>query len=207
MAYPRHLLSPDERLVLRARPHWVFLGWPLVAFVATTSLWLIVVTAWPRVPSGVDYVLGGLVALCLSWLVGRTARRVTTWVVLTSERLSQCSGVFARHVFEIRLDRVGELSYHQSLPQRALGTGTVMVSVCDDRGVLVLRCVRRPAAVQRAITSQAAALVRSRRGADVTAPDIAPLVDTPPAGLAAIRTTSAHPRSTGRGSSTSLPLH
>jgi hypothetical protein len=158
VAFPRRLLADDEEVVLELRPHWSSLGWPLPAFAASVAALVAAVVAWPSGPVAVAYVLGALCGLCLLALVGRSIRRSTTSLVLTTSRLVQRSGILGRRGRDVRLERINEISYHQTLRQRFLGTGQLFVEVGGDRGELQFDHVPQPAAFAGALHEQLAAL-------------------------------------------------
>ncbi|HEY7948873.1 MAG TPA: PH domain-containing protein [Acidimicrobiales bacterium] len=202
MTFPRKLLTDGEDVVVDLRPHWAFLGWPLVATVGAVALAVAVEAAVSSLPTGVLYVLLAAIGLTALWLAGRLLRWVTTSLVLTTMRMVERSGVFARRALEIRLDRINELSYHQSLVARLFRTGEVMVEMGGETGVVTFEHVPRPAAFQSLITEQMSALLGGRRGggpppapvvpARPAAADPAPLADeTPPRGVPAVSAAAA----------------
>jgi hypothetical protein len=185
MTFPRRLLTDGEEVVVELRPHWAFLGWPLVATVAAAALAVGIDVAFSPVPAGVGDVLLGVFAVAALWLAGRTVRWVTTTLVLTTTRLVQRSGVFARRALELRLERINELSYHQSLPGRLGRTGELMVETGGESGDIVFEHVPRPAAFQSLVTEQISAFHDARRTrliGPVGGPGAPSHVDTPPAG-------------------------
>ena len=165
MAFPRRLLAEDEEIVLELRPHWSSLGWPLPAFVASVAALVAAVVAWPSGPAAVAYALGALSGLGLLWLIGRGIRRSTTSLVLTTSRLVQRSGILGRRGRDVRLERINEISYHQTLWERLLGTGQLVIEVGGDRGEIAFDHVPQPAALAGELHEQLAAL-RDGRGGD-----------------------------------------
>jgi hypothetical protein len=163
MTFPRKLLTEGEDVVVELRPHWAFLGWPLVATVATVVLAIAVEVSVSNLPNGVLYVLLAAIGLTALWLAGRVLRWVTTSLVLTTMRIVERSGVFARRALEIRLERINELSYHQTLIARLGRTGEVMVEMGGETGTVMFEHVPRPAAFQSLITEQMSALHDGRR--------------------------------------------
>jgi hypothetical protein len=135
VAFPRRLLFEGEDVVVELRPHWIFLGWPLVS-----------------------YVLVILVAVPALWLVGRVTRWVSTSIVVTTTRILERWGVFARRSDEIRLEAVNQLSVHQNLFQRLFRVGNVFIEVPGRTGVIEYHCLSRPDVVQRIISEQVADL-------------------------------------------------
>ncbi len=198
MPFPRRLLTEDEDVVVELRPHWAFLGRPLVVAVAAVALAVAVVAVFPSAPVGVLYLLLALVAGSALWLAGRLVRWFATSLVVTTSRIVQRSGVFSRSGLELRLERVNQLSYHQSIPDRIFRTGQLHVEMGGETGEVVFDHVPRPAAVQSVITEQIDAMHHRSAGTlgagRVTAatPDPgsaarpAVILDTPPSGIARV---------------------
>jgi hypothetical protein len=168
MPFPRRLLTEDEDVVVELRPHWAFLGKPLAVTVAVVTLGIAVLVAFSNAPTFVLYALLIVVAGSSLWLAGRLVRWFATSLVVTTTRIVQRSGVFSRNGLELRLERVNQLSYHQSIPGRILRTGELHVEMGGDTGVVVFDYVPRPAAVQSVITEQIDAL-RHRSGVPLAA--------------------------------------
>ena len=163
MPFPRRLLTEDEEVVVELRPHWAFLGRPLVVAVAVVVLAIAVAVNFPNASVVVLYVLLALVTGSALWLAGRLVRWFASSFVVTNTRIIQRTGVLSRRGLELRLERVNQLSYHQSIPDRILRTGELQVEMGGDTGLLVFDHVPRPAAVQSVITEQIDAL-RHRAG-------------------------------------------
>jgi uncharacterized membrane protein YdbT with pleckstrin-like domain len=72
--------------------------------------------------------------------------------VLTTERLQVIRGILSRSTEEVELTRVRDVSYEQSLPQRALGIGTIHVIGTDaTTPVVELHDVEEPESVKEMI--------------------------------------------------------
>ena len=84
---------------------------------------------------GVGYVLLALVLVAAGWLGIRALKWHTTSIVLTTSRILERRGVFTRQGIEIRLDRVNELSYRQTLLERMVHTGSLEIEVGGETGV------------------------------------------------------------------------
>jgi membrane protein YdbS with pleckstrin-like domain len=205
MAYPRRLLTEGEEVVVELRPQWAYLGWPLVAAIAAAVLVVGVDIAF-HPPKAVGDVLLGVLAVALLWLAGRVVRWITTSLVLTTTRLIERSGVFGRRALELRLERINELSYHQSLPGRLFRTGELMVETGGESGDVTFEHVPRPAAFQSLITEQISVFHENRRvrfapPVDAEGPGAPQHADTPPHGVPAATTgaAAAGPGATGAG--------
>jgi uncharacterized membrane protein YdbT with pleckstrin-like domain len=71
-----------------------------------------------------------------------------TMFVLTSDRLITRSGVLAKHSKEIPLERINDVAFSQSVLERALGAGDLMIESAGERGQTVISNVRKPEEMQ-----------------------------------------------------------
>jgi hypothetical protein len=164
MPLPRKLLTEGESVIVEIRPTWLVLGWPLVVTIAAAALAVLVVVAFPKAPVGVGYVLLAIVLVAAGWLGIRALKWHTTSIVLTTSRILERKGVFTREGIEIRLDRVNELSYRQTLIERIVHTGSLELEVGGETGVVIFNHLPHPAAVQSLVTEQIDAMRRGRTG-------------------------------------------
>lgn len=168
-------------MVLEIRPHWSFLGWDPLLVLATVGALVAVIVVWPSAPVAVGWVLLALVVLSSLWLAGGVLRWRRTVLVVTTTRLVQRSGVLARRGVEVRLEKVNEISYQQSIFQRLLGTGWLYLDVGGDRGVLPFSHVPRPAKVASVLHDY----VDGRHRDQAPPGRVARIpADTPPTGMA-----------------------
>ncbi len=152
MAFPPKLLNETEEIVLDLRPHWSFLSGPVGAVVLAVAA-----TVGLGVIDLHDYVfLGGVavVVLCVLWLLGRWARWVTTNFVVTTDRLIYRSGVFAKRGMEIPLERVNNIAFRQSVFERMLRSGDLIIESAGESGQQKFTDIARPSSVQNEIYRQ-----------------------------------------------------
>jgi membrane protein YdbS with pleckstrin-like domain len=125
MGYPEKSLNPGEQLAIDVRPHWKYLAGPIfaVAVVVVGSVEALV----EDVPHWAEVALAVLLVLCLVWLLGRYIKWVTTSFVVTTERLIMRKGVLRRSVREILLDRLTDITYNQTLLDRIMGCGNILL--------------------------------------------------------------------------------
>jgi uncharacterized membrane protein YdbT with pleckstrin-like domain len=167
VAFPERLLSEDEELIYDLRPHW----WTLVVPALVTVLVTVVVgVAWALTPAGslqasirLAVGLAGLLVLAVL-VVGRVLRWMTTHFVLTTERLIFRSGVVAKFGREIPLERINDVTFTQSLFERMIGIGDLLIESAGEHGQSTFSDIRDPEAVQLQIYRQMEANDR-RRGA------------------------------------------
>ena len=63
-------------------------------------------------------------------------------------------GILGRDTVQLRLQRITEVNIRQTLIERLLGTGSLVIDVQGEDDSLTLEYMRKPAVVQRVINSQ-----------------------------------------------------
>ncbi len=153
MGFPRALLADHEKIVFELRPHWVSLIpsvlWTFALGVALFLGYAAAEAIADGDPSGAKSVIGGVVTL--GWLalaVVPGLRWYFTLFVLTSDRLITRSGIVAKHSREIPLERINDVAFNQSVLDRILGAGDLLVESAGERGQTRIENVRKPEQVQ-----------------------------------------------------------
>ena len=155
MPFPRRLLNDHEEVVLDLHPHWWALSGPALALAACLAAAVVAsVAVHGAAHDPVVIALLVVVLVALWWFVRRYLRWATTNFVLTTDRLIFRSGVLARHGRELPLERVEDVSFHQTLFERLLGAGDLLVESGGERGQQVFSRIPRPARVQNEIWRQ-----------------------------------------------------
>lgn len=159
MPFPRRLLAAGEELILDLRPH----GIALVAPIAATLVILAGVGfALGYMPDSWDswvrwlVVVAGVI-LFVAWPLPRIVAWATSHFVLTSDRLVHRSGWIAKHSMEIPLENVNDVRFHQSVFERLIGAGDLIIESAGEHGQQVFSDIRHPEGVQKLIyeTSEA----------------------------------------------------
>lgn len=152
MAFPKHLLTEDEDLVLDLRPHWWFLA-PAGALLALVTLLggLVLVNAWPALVGWVVFIVwvGTVGYVGIQYLVWNT-----TNFVVTSERVVSRRGVISKTGIEIPLDRINTVFFNQSIFERMIGAGDLGIESAGEGGRQQFSDIRRPNLVQNEIYRQ-----------------------------------------------------
>jgi uncharacterized membrane protein YdbT with pleckstrin-like domain len=145
-------LQHDEDIVLDLHPHWWFFAPPLLALIASVALGAALIAGtdieWLQIPAGV------LILGCLLWFGARYARWITTNFVVTTDRLIYRHGVLAKHGIEIPLDRVNTVFFRQSVFERVVGSGDLVIESASEQGRQAFSNVRNPDAIQNEIYRQ-----------------------------------------------------
>ena len=177
MAFPERLLSEDEELIYDLRPHWLTLVVPvlitLVVVVAVGAAWVVMPAGDLQQPAKLAVGVLGVVVLLLT-VVGRVLRWATTHFVLTTERLIFRSGVVAKFGREIPLERINDVTFSQSVFERLIGIGDLVIESAGEHGQSTFSDIRDPEAVQLQIYRQMDANGRRRGGYAPVVPERPP---------------------------------
>jgi uncharacterized membrane protein YdbT with pleckstrin-like domain len=147
------LLNEDEDLVLDLHPHWMYFVKSALAFVAAVALGVLLLT-WNDAPSVLGIPSGGLILIALVWLGWTYLKWVTTNYVITTDRLIYRHGVLSKHGIEIPLERVNTVFFSQSIFERLVGSGDLVIESAGELGRQDFDNVRKPSAVQNEIYRQ-----------------------------------------------------
>jgi uncharacterized membrane protein YdbT with pleckstrin-like domain len=150
--FPRRLLFEGEDIVLDVRPHWWFFAGP--ASLLAASLVALVAVAVADVGDWALLAGAGVVVASLLWFAGRYLRWATTNFVLTTDRLIFRSGVVAKRGTEIPLERINTVFSHQTIFERLLRSGDLVIESGGEHGQESFADIPRPAVVQNEIYRQ-----------------------------------------------------
>lgn len=164
MGFPRELLTEGEAVVREVRPHWKALVAPVFRTVVIWSvagyLIAIVDDGWLR------WTLAGVALALWWWLAGlRLLRWRFTLFVLTNERLITRSGVIAKRSKEIPLETINDVAFNQTVLDRMLGSGDLVIESAGEHGQEVFDDIPEPASMQKEIYTAA----ERRKGLDAPA--------------------------------------
>lgn len=167
MPYPRRLLNEGEEIAYDLRPHWWFFAKQVVGGVGVVAL---LVAVFQLDGSARDVGLWVFAAAAVVWavlLLVRLARWFTTHFVVTSDRLIFRTGVLARHGREIPLERVNDITFNQSLWERIIGAGDLLIESAGEQGQQRFTDIPHPEQVQQEIYRQGEANEERMRGGPV----------------------------------------
>ena len=150
--FSRKLLNDGEAVVLDLHPHWEFFIKQATALIVSVVVGLVVLTK--DLPGWVDATIGLAVLAALLWFASTYAKWATTNFVVTSDRLIYRHGVLAKHGIEIPLERVNTVFFSQSIFERIVGSGDLVIESAGEMGRQDFSNVRKPSAVQNEIHRQ-----------------------------------------------------
>jgi len=150
--FPPKLLNDGEDAVLDLHPHWWFFAKSLAVLVAVIALGIVLAVL--DIHAFVNITAGIFVLICLAWFGITYLRWSTTNFVVTTDRLIYRHGVLTKQGIEIPLDRVNTVFFKQSLFERMLGAGDLVIESAGEMGRQSFSDVRKPSAVQNEIYRQ-----------------------------------------------------
>ncbi|HEU4481379.1 MAG TPA: PH domain-containing protein [Actinomycetota bacterium] len=151
-SFPKKLLADHETIVFDLKPHWVALLKPVLWILLWLAVWYFGDRAATELFEDTDWVgqVVGVIAVAglLYFGVFPIARWETTRFVLTTDRLITRWGVVSKHSKEIPLERINDVAFSQSVVERIVGAGDLMIESGGERGQSRISNVRNPEHIQ-----------------------------------------------------------
>lgn len=158
MAFPRRLLIEGEELVLDLRPHWIALVAPIFVTVLVVVGWILALVYAPDDGSARTAVLWIALSAGVLILLWYPVRAFVAWVTstfaLTSDRVIHREGFIAKRTMEIPLEAINDVRFQQSVFERMVGAGDLVIQSASEFGRNVFANIRHPESVQRTIYEQ-----------------------------------------------------
>jgi uncharacterized membrane protein YdbT with pleckstrin-like domain len=156
MPYPRRLLNDGEEVALDINPHWWFFAKPVAALVVSGVLFLWLLAAlgddtWENV---LTWAVGVVALVSLIWTAIRWLEWRTTHFVITSDRVIARRGIIAKSGIEIPLERVNNVSFNQSIFERIINAGDLLIESGGEDGQQRFTDILKPDEVQNLIHVQ-----------------------------------------------------
>lgn len=152
MAFPKNLLQDNEEVILDLRPHWsaIFPASALLVLAIAAGIATLALTG--NNPARI--VVGVVIVVALVHFAYRYVRWTTTNFVVTSERLISRSGLVARRATQIPLEKINSVDFSQTVFERMIGAGDLLIESGAEQGVQRFSNVRKPLAVQTEVNKQ-----------------------------------------------------
>jgi membrane protein YdbS with pleckstrin-like domain len=149
--FPRKLLAADEEVIVEAYPNWSVLARPITATLLVIAACVTVIVIWASAPIAVLYIAAVIACVMLGWLGSKVVSWRARLLVITTTRVVYRWGVVHRTGREIPLDRVQDVTYHQTLPERLVGAGSLIIESAGRNGEEPFPDIRHPAEMQSLI--------------------------------------------------------
>ncbi len=168
MAFPKKLLNSYETVRLDLRPHWWYLAPPVSSVVGAIIFGIFALSNGNDV---LKWVALALLVVCALWLVGRYFKWVTTNFVITTDRVIFRQGIVAKQGVQIPLERVNNVNFHQSIFERMIGAGDLLIESGGEDGQQRFTDIKHPDKVTNLIhEAMEGNEGRSRSGGTFAAP-------------------------------------
>lgn len=141
----------DERVVLDLRPHWWYFVPQIMVIVLSLAFYLAVVILFDpsnrflRLLIVIPFVISSIL------LAARFITWITTRFTLTTDRLKVRSGFIRRQGIEIPLERVNTVFFSQTIFERLIGSGDLVIESAGEQGQQKFTDIRKPLLVQNQI--------------------------------------------------------
>jgi uncharacterized membrane protein YdbT with pleckstrin-like domain len=152
--YPDKLLADDEEVVRHLHPHWLTVFWPIVELLAVVGLASFGAAA---IPAGQQQgmIRLAIVGIALLLVLYLGVRPLLVWrcthYVITTHRVLFREGVLSRRGRDIGLSRITDVSYRQTLWERIVRSGTLVIESAGESGATVLERIPDSDGVQQLI--------------------------------------------------------
>jgi membrane protein YdbS with pleckstrin-like domain len=151
MAFPQRLLVPGEQLVLDLRPHPVAL-----ALASLVTLIVVGVGVWLMSAFNFDLIVLALIVVALiAYPIRQLVGWLTSYFVVTSDRVIQREGWIAKRSIEIPLEQINDIRFEQGVFGRMIGSGDLHIRSASNDGPTTFNDIRHPEEVQKTIYHQA----------------------------------------------------
>lgn len=154
MPYPKRLLNDYETVALDLHPHWWYFARAILGLIIAVVAGIAVRIVFDD--GAEDFLTWvAIVAIlgCAVWLFIRYLKWSRTNFVITSDRIIFREGVVAKQGIEIPLERVNNIHFEQSVFERLLGAGDLLIESGGEGGQQRFTDIRRPERVQNIIHS------------------------------------------------------
>jgi len=153
MVYSEKELNDNEEIILNLRPHWWFFAKQGLVLVLSLIFALGILalqfdSSWVSILGVIPFIIA------FFWFLARYLVWINTRFVVTSDRLTNRSGVLNRQGVEIPLERVNTVFFSQSIFERIIGSGDLVIESAGEQGQQKFSDIKRPLNVQNEIHRQ-----------------------------------------------------
>ncbi len=153
MGYPKQLLNDGEEIILDLKPHWMYVVPTIIVWLGATVLCLLL---WNV--SGQNWMSWVTLVVFLGLGVNaavRYSKWTTTSFTVTNDRVIFRQGMLAKSGVEIPLERIMNVNFKQSIWERMIGAGDLLIESGGKDGQSRFSDVRKPELVAKEIHEQA----------------------------------------------------
>jgi uncharacterized membrane protein YdbT with pleckstrin-like domain len=150
MGYTQKYFNEGEIMVLDLHPHWWTFVKPTFKLIGALALVVVSNRIATLETVAVNASLA-LVGVTFIMLLIHTLQWSRVHFVVTNQRVIYRSGVIARNGIEIPVRKVNNVSFHQSVIERIVGAGDILIESGGEDGQSLFSDIRDPEQVQNII--------------------------------------------------------
>lgn len=154
MPFPTRLLNEGEEIAFDLRPHWWYFAKPGAVGILVLALLYGVLKLSGDVEKVGLWIFAAAAGVWAVWVIWKLLTWLNTNFVVTSHRLIFRTGVLAKHGREIPLERVNDIAFHQSLWERIIGAGDLLIESAGEQGQQKFTDIPEPESMQQEIYRQ-----------------------------------------------------
>ena len=152
MPFPAKKLNDGEHFMLDVHPHWWFYGPSALFLLGSIICTMFLLGKTSGILGTIVGYLGVATSIVAAALfIVQVVKWRTTYFVVTNHRLIDRQGVVARSGVEIPIKSVDNVNFSQSLFERFVGVGKILIESGGREGQQVIPFVARPEEVQKVI--------------------------------------------------------
>lgn len=161
---PKHL-NENEELILDLHPHWWYFAQSGGAAVGAVIAWAYGSSKidggfWNWVPKS----LAVVVALAAVWVGWEYLQWRFTNFAITSSRVIYQQGLVSKKGIEIPLERVNNVNFNQTIVERILGAGDLLIESGGQDGQQKFTDIQRPQEVKKILLNHVQRRIDMRAG-------------------------------------------
>jgi uncharacterized membrane protein YdbT with pleckstrin-like domain len=161
---PSHL-NENEELILDIHPHWWYFAQSGGAVLVSVVAWAVGATRidggfWEWLPKS----LGVVAALAFVWLGWEYLQWRFTNFAITNARVIYQQGLISKKGVEIPLDRVNNVNFNQTIIERILGAGDLLIESGGQDGQQRFTDIQRPQEVKKILLNHVQRRIDLRAG-------------------------------------------
>ena len=161
---PSHL-NENEELILDIHPHWWYFAQSGGAVLVSVVAWAVGATRidggfWEWLPKS----LGVVAALAFVWLGWEYLQCRFTNFAITNARVIYQQGLISKKGVEIPLDRVNNVNFNQTIIERILGAGDLLIESGGQDGQQRFTDIQRPQEVKKILLNHVQRRIDLRAG-------------------------------------------
>ena len=137
MTYAEKQLAPGERILYRARYHWIFFGKAILLLLLSIvlsgiDLWMAQKGVDPAAVGVLKWAAAAVLVFALVFLLARSIRAAADEFVVTDRRIIHKLGFFSHETRQCPLARVQDITVDQSFWGRLLGYGDLGIETASE---------------------------------------------------------------------------